>query len=234
MCFPGQEENRSVCGRFTRKENFKQLAESLGLAHLPPLEPRYNIAPSQSIACVRVNPTSLQKECVELKWGLVPSWARDPGIGNKMINARAETVAEKPSFRKPFTQQRCLILADGFYEWKREGKTKQPYYIHMKDNRPFVFAGLWDHWKPGDDPPLESCTMITTGPNQVMEPIHHRMPVILDPKDYFFWLDHAMQDPQPLGGLLKPYPAEEMEAFPIGSLVNNPRNESALCLQPAE
>lgn len=223
-----------MCGRFTRKENFKQLAESLGLANLPPLEPRYNIAPSQSIACVRINPTSRKKECVELKWGLVPFWAKDPGIGYKMINARAETVAEKPSFRKAFKQQRCLILADGFYEWKREGKAKQPYYIHMKGNRPFVFAGLWDQWKQGDDTSLESCAMITTGPNQVMEPIHNRMPVILHPDDYLFWLDPAMQNSQALGALLKPYPGDDMEAYPISPLVNNPRNDNPLCLQPAE
>ncbi|MGD9851825.1 MAG: SOS response-associated peptidase [Nitrospirales bacterium] len=223
-----------MCGRFTRKESFTQLAESLNLAHLPLLEPRYNIAPSQSIACVRVNPTSREKEYVQLRWGLVPSWARDPGIGHKMINARAETVAEKPSFRNAFKLQRCLILADGFYEWKREGKAKQPYYIHMKDDRPFVFAGLWEHWKQGDDPPLESCAMITTGPNQVMEPIHHRMPVILHPDDYLFWLDPAMQDPQSLGVLLNPYPASDMEAYSISSLVNNPRNETPLCIQPAE
>ncbi len=223
-----------MCGRFTRKENFKQLAESLGLANLPPLEPRYNIAPSQSIACMRANPRSREKEFVQLKWGLVPFWAKDPGIGYKMINARAETVAEKPSFRKAFKQQRCLILADGFFEWKREGKIKQPYYIHMKGNRPFVFAGLWDQWKQADDTPLESCAMITTGPNQVMEPIHNRMPVILQPDDYLFWLDPAMENPQALGALLKPYPGDDMEAYPISSLVNNPRNDTPLCLQPAE
>ncbi|MGE0474519.1 MAG: SOS response-associated peptidase [Nitrospirales bacterium] len=223
-----------MCGRFTRKDNFKQLAESLGLAHLPPLEPRYNIAPSQFIACVRAKPASLEKECVPLKWGLVPSWAQDPGIGQQMINARAETVPEKPSFRKAFQQQRCLIFADGFYEWKREGKVKQPYYIRMKDHRPFVFAGLWDHWEKGDQAPIDSCTIITTGPNGLMESIYNRMPVILHPDHHQFWLDHETQNSQALQSLLKPYPGDEMEAFPISLLVNNPRNDTALCLQPAE
>ena len=119
----------------------QHLAELLGLKVLPPLRPRYNIAPSQLVACVRTNPESKERECVELKWGLVPSWAKDPSIGNKMINARAETVAEKPSFRHSFEKQRCLVLADGFYEWKREGKVKQPYYIRFKDQRLFAFAG---------------------------------------------------------------------------------------------
>ncbi len=223
-----------MCGRFTRKESFTKLAETLGLANLPPLEPRYNIAPSQPVACVRANPESREKECVQLKWGLMPFWAKDPGIGQKMINARAQTVADKPSFRKAFKQQRCLILADGFYEWRREGKTKQPYYIHLRGNRPFAFAGLWDQWKPGDETPLESCAMITTGPNQVMKPIHHRMPVILHPDDYLVWLDPDMHNPQTLNALLQPYPDDDMEAYPISALVNNPRNDTPRCLQPAE
>ena len=221
-----------MCGRFTRKENFKQLAETLGLAHLPSLEPRYNIAPSQMIGCVRTNPSTRETEYVQLKWGLVPSWAKDSGIGHSLINARAETVADKPSFRKAFKQQRCVILADGFYEWKREGKSKQPYYIHLKDNRPFVFAGLWDHWEKGEGAPINSCTLITTGPNAVMEPIYHRMPVILNPGDYSLWLDLAVQDSTRLSPLLQPYPSEDMEAFPISPLVNNPRNDTRLCVQP--
>ena len=136
-----------MCGRFTRKENMQLLAEQLGLQALPPLYPRYNIAPSQLVACVRTNLEIRQRECKELKWGLVPSWAKDVSIGNKLINARGETVAEKPAFRKAFNHQRCLVLADGFYEWKREGNTKQPYYIRFKDHRLFAFAGLWERWR---------------------------------------------------------------------------------------
>ena len=221
-----------MCGRFTRKENFQQLAKLLGVRTLPQLPPRYNIAPSQLVACVRVNPESLENECVSLKWGLVPSWAKDPSIGQKMINARAETVAEKPSFRRAFQQRRCLILADGFYEWKREGKEKQPYYIHFTDNRPFAFAGLWERWEAGGDAMLDSCAMITTGPNVVMEPIHHRMPVILHPKDYACWLGSMRQDFATLNALLQPPPAESLEAYPVSPLVNNPRHDNPLCLQP--
>ena len=221
-----------MCGRFTRKENFQQLAKLLGLHTVPLLPPRYNIAPSQLIACVRANPESQENECVELKWGLVPSWAKDPSFGNKMINARGETVAEKPAFRKAFQQQRCLILADGFYEWKREGKVKQPYYIHFTDNRPFAFAGLWERWEKSGDMPLESCAMITTGPNALMEPIHDRMPVILHPSDYSRWLGSTIQDFSTLNGLLQPHPVEGMESYPVSLLVNNPRNDTSLCLQP--
>jgi putative SOS response-associated peptidase YedK len=136
-----------MCGRFTRKENLQHLAELLGLSLLPSVPPRCNIAPSQSIACIRTNLDTQDRELIQLKWGLVPSWAKDPSIGKKLTNARGETVAEKPSFRKAFTEQRCLILADGFFEWKREGKAKKPYYIRFKDHRLFAFAGLWERWE---------------------------------------------------------------------------------------
>ncbi len=220
-----------MCGRFTQKGSFKNLAELLGLPIPPTLAPRYNIAPSQRIACVRINPKATARECVNLKWGLVPSWAKDASIGNKMINARAETVAGKPSFRKAFKQQRCVVLADGFYEWKREGNTKQPYYIRFKDQRAFCFAGLWERWENGPDDPLETCAMLTIGPNTVMEPIHHRMPVILQEHHYEIWLDQNIQDPQVLSSLLQPYPSEEMEAFPVSVIVNNPKNDSESCIQ---
>ena len=221
-----------MCGRFTRKENFQQLAKLLGLHKVPDLPPRYNIAPSQLIACVRVNPESQEPECVQLKWGLVPSWAKDPSLGNTMINARAETVDEKPAFRRAFKQQRCLILADGFYEWKREGKIKQPYYIHFSDNRPFAFAGLWERWEKSGDAPLDSCAMITTGPNALMESIHHRMPLILHPSDYSLRLGPITHQGRSLTRLLQTYPAEDMQAYPVSSLVNNPRHDTSLCLQP--
>lgn len=222
-----------MCGRFTRKENFQQLAEQLGLKVLPQLEPRYNIAPSQRVACVRTNPESIERECVELKWGLVPSWAKDAGIGNKLINARGETVADKPSFRKAFKQQRCLVLADGFYEWKREGKTKQPYYIRFKDGRLFAFAGLWERWEK-QNPALESCSLITTGPNALMEPIHNRMPVILPELSYSSWLNPGLNDTIYLNGLLEPFQAEEMEAYSVSQIVNYPQNESPWCIEPLE
>ena len=221
-----------MCGRFTRKENFKNLAALLGLPIPPILTPRYNIAPSQLIACIRSLPESSERECLELQWGLVPSWAKDSNIGNKMINARAETVAEKPSFRKAFKQQRCMVLADGFYEWKREENTKQPYYIRMKDHRPFCFAGIWEQWRPGTNDSVETCAMLTIGPNSIMKPIHHRMPVILNPQDYDTWLDPRMQNFQHLTPLLQSYPPEEMEAFPVSTLVNNPIHDHEDCIQP--
>lgn len=223
-----------MCGRFTRKENFQQLAQLLGLHNLPQLPPRYNIAPSQLIDCVRANPESQETEWTQLKWGLVPSWAQDPSIGQKMINARAETVNEKPSFRKAFKRQRCLILADGFYEWKREGKMKQPYYIHFADNRPFTFAGLWEHWEKDGGEPVESCAIITTSANALMEPLHHRMPVILDLQDCPVWLDPAVHDDRQLTRLLQPFPVEAMEAYPVSPFINNPRHEGPLCSQPIE
>ncbi len=211
----------------------QQLRNLLGLKAIPPLSPRYNIAPSQLLACVRTNPESQEREFVELKWGLVPSWANDPSIGNKMINARAETVAVKPSFRKAFKQQRCLVLADGFYEWKREGKAKQPYYIRFKDHRVFAFAGLWERWEK-QDPALETCTLITTEPNALMEPIHNRMPVILSEQSYASWLKPNLNNTAYLSGLLEPYKEGEMEAFPVSQIVNNPRNDGPECVLPIQ
>lgn len=208
------------------------MAEQLGLKVIPPLSPRYNIAPSQLVACVRTNPESRQRECREVKWGLVPSWAKDPSVGNKLINARGETVAEKPAFRKAFKQQRCLVLADGFYEWKQEGKIKQPYYVRFKDQRLFAFAGLWERWEKNEAHPLETCTLITTAPNAVMESIHHRMPVILTSKDYAVWLDPSLQAIERINALLRPYPPEEMEAYPVSQLVNNPRYDRPECVVP--
>ncbi|MEX2492732.1 MAG: SOS response-associated peptidase [Nitrospirales bacterium] len=220
-----------MCGRFTRKESLQHLAELLGLPTPPPLAPRYNIAPSQLVACVRTNAEAKDREWVELKWGLVPSWAKDPSIGNKLINARGETVSEKPSFRHAFKQQRCLVLADGFYEWKREGKTKQPYYIRLKDQGLFAFAGLWERWEK-QDPALESCSLITIHANSLMEPIHHRMPVILPESAYSSWLDPKLHNAVYLSGLLEPFDADKMEDYPVSTIVNNPRNDQPDCVKP--
>jgi putative SOS response-associated peptidase YedK len=167
-----------------------------------------------------------------LRWGLIPSWAKDPAIGMKLINARAETVAEKPSFRKSFKQRRCLVLADGFYEWQKEGRVKQPYYIRLKSERPFAFAGLWDHWADADEKTIESCALLTTEPNELMAPIHHRMPVILNPDAYDDWLDPDQQDVARLVTLLGPYPAGEMVANPVSRLVNNARFDDPRCVEP--
>ena len=224
-----------MCGRYTQKESLEQLLKQLGLAKVLSRKPRYNIAPSQMVACVRQVPENGHREMVMLKWGLIPSWAKDPSIGYKMINARAETVAEKPSFRKAFKRQRCLVLADGYYEWKREGKAKQPYYIHFKDSRPFAFAGLWERWTDKtkeDRTPIESCTIITTGANELMEPIHHRMPVILEEKSLEVWLNTEITEPAILNPLLRPYQSEDMEACPVSVMVNNPKNDRVECTEP--
>ena len=224
-----------MCGRYTHKEKSAQLLELLkAIVTYLDQKPRYNITPSQMVACVRNAPKNGHREAIMLKWGLIPSWAKDPSIGYKMINARAETVAEKPSFRKAFKHQRCLVLADGFYEWKQEGKTKQPYYIRFKDSRPFAFAGLWEQWKDKtkqDEPSIESCTIITTSANELMKPIHHRMPVILDGKRYDLWLDPDIKEPEELASLLQPYPSLEMEAYPVSPMVNNPRNDRPECVE---
>jgi putative SOS response-associated peptidase YedK len=164
--------------------------------------------------------------------GLVPFWADDPKIGYSTINARAETVATKPSFREAFKKRRCLIVADGFYEWQKTGGQMQPYLIHLKDDSPFAFAGLWDRWKRGDQA-INSCSIIVTEPNAVLEPIHDRMPVILSPDDYGLWLDPDVEGAKRLQSLLRPYPADEMEAYPISTLVNNPRNDVEQCVERA-
>ena len=221
-----------MCGRYTLKASPEVVAGQF-LADLPGLKkPRYNIAPSQMVACVRGTPESQRREGVFLRWGLVPSWAKDPAIGQKLINARAETVGEKPSFRRSFRHRRCLVLADGYYEWRKEEKGKQPYYIRMKDERPFAFAGIWEHWDGGDDQTIESCAMLTTEPNELMATIHHRMPVILKPEDYDGWLDVSLQDSPRLLRFLYSYPAGDMVAFPVSLKVNNPKFDDPACLDP--
>jgi putative SOS response-associated peptidase YedK len=220
-----------MCGRFTLTTDTKQLAEAFQEFE-PPAEiaPRYNIAPSQPIAVVANN--GLNK--VEFfKWGLIPGWAKDPTIGNRMINARGETLAEKPSFRTAYRRRRCLVLADGFFEWQRNpDKSKTPVYIQLESREPFAFAGLWESWHSPTADTILSCTIITTQPNNFMANIHNRMPVILPRRAYGRWLDPDEQGPGQLDDLLVPYPAEEMTAYPVSTVVNNPRNESPDCIAP--
>ena len=196
----------------------------------PELTPRYNIAPTQEVAAVRQGEQG--RELSMLKWGLVPSWAKDPGIGARMINARAESVADKPSFRSAFKRRRCLILADGFYEWKKTGaRTKQPYYIFLRDRQPFAFAGLWEHWKGPDGGEMPSCTIITTGANELLSELHDRMPVILGEEEYDRWLDPKFDDAETLKSLLGPYAALDMTCYPVSTIVNNARNETPECVE---
>jgi putative SOS response-associated peptidase YedK len=218
-----------MCGRFATHTPSKDLAERFEASHRTTVDPRkYNIAPSQQVLAVRNNDEG-ERELVDLRWGLVPSWAKDVKTGYSMINARAETVAEKPSFKRPLKSRRCLIAADGFYEWQKyEDGSKQPYFIHLQKNEPFAFAGLWEHWEGKDElkgKVIESCTIIVTRANRLMQPIHDRMPVILPPKHYKEWLNPDIHDPKPLLPLLMPLDPELMEAWPVSSAVNNPRNE---------
>jgi putative SOS response-associated peptidase YedK len=220
-----------MCGRYTLRTPIDVLAEGFEIQEYPSsITPNYNVAPTQEVAGLVEEEEKRKLEMFH--WGLIPSWAKDPAIGNKMINARAETVSEKPSFRSAFKKRRCLILADGFYEWQKTDDGKQPYYIKMEDDSPFAFAGLWEFWdKYGEE--IRSGTIITTDANDLMNEIHHRMPVILHPEDYGLWLDPDFDEKEALTALLKPYPSDAMEAYPVSRRVNKPANNEPSVLEPA-
>ena len=219
-----------MCGRYTQTKSGEAIARTFSLSATPDPQPRYNIAPTQPVSAIAQ--TKEDREYRIFQWGLVPSWSKDPKIGSRMINARSETVAEKPSFRAAFKRRRCLILSDGFYEWQRTGGKKQPYYIQVEDQKIFGFAGLWETWESGDGSYLESCTILTTEPNGLMETIHNRMPVIVHPEDFDLWLDPSLQDGRHVQHLLRPYEDEAMDAYAVSTVVNNPRNEDSECVVP--
>lgn len=221
-----------MCGRYSQRQSAEIIAQAFQVDNVPPLKPRYNIAPTQSVPTILQLSTSTNRQLKMLHWGLIPSWAKDSKMGSKLINARAETVAEKPSFRSAFRQRRCLVLADGFYEWQQqEDKQKQPFYFRMSDEHPFAFAGLWEHWEDKDTgKTIESCTLLTTEPNELMQSVHNRMPVILEPKNYDIWLDPEVKNPELLQPFLHPYPAEEMTFFPVSKAVNKASNDTAECI----
>ncbi len=223
-----------MCGRFALIADSEELAEQFDLplaAAMPnaAFMPRYNIAPTQPVTAVRHHHD--QREITFFKWGLVPSWSKDPKIGSRMINARSETVAEKPSFRAPFKRRRCIIPASGFYEWQKTADGKQPIYIHPTDDTTFALAGLWESWHSPDGGEIETCTILTVSPNELMAPIHNRMPVILEKEDYDVWLQPGNQ-PEQGKHLLRPFPAERMATYPVSKLVNSPRNDSPDCIVP--
>ncbi|MGI4787694.1 MAG: SOS response-associated peptidase [Janthinobacterium lividum] len=224
-----------MCGRFTLYHSTEEIAERFEADEVLETEARYNIAPTQDIAVVTQNGT---RHLSNYYWGLIPSWAKDPAIGSRMINARAETLAEKPSFRTALTRRRCLIPADGFYEWQAAPSgtkaAKTPMYLHRKDSGLFAFAGLWDEWHTPDGSPLRSCTIITTTPNAVAAQVHDRMPVILRLEDENLWLDTSVTDTHNLLSLLVPYPAEEMEAYAVSRQVNVPMVDEPGLLTPAD
>ncbi len=223
-----------MCGRFTLSTDLDELQiEFSGFTFPDDVPPRFNIAPSQEIFAIR----NIKDKVVDLlRWGLVPFWAKDPKIGNRMINARGETIAEKPSFRNAFKKRRCLILADGFYEWRKEPgeKIKTPMYIHLQSGKPFAFAGLWETWKKEGEVSLNTCTIITTEPNSLMEKIHNRMPVILPPEAYELWLSSEEQPSDVLLKWLRPYPEELMTAHPVSRMVNSPATDNPECIEPVE
>jgi len=191
--------------------------------------PRYNIAPAQEVWVLVDDGT---RRIETFRWGLVPSWAKDPKIGNKLINARAETLFEKPSFRAAVKQRRCLVLADGFYEWRKSDKGKIPLYIRLRSKRPFGFAGLWESWTSPDGEALKTCAIITTQANELMKPIHERMPVIVPQEQRDLWLNSKIQNETELASVLQPYPSEEMETYEVSRLVNSPANDQPECVQP--
>jgi putative SOS response-associated peptidase YedK len=217
-----------MCGRYTIKANPRDIAEAFALFREPHVKPRYNVAPTQQVLAIRFEEDATPREPVLLRWGLVPSWAKDTK-GAPLINARADTVATKPAFRAAFKRRRCLIVADGFYEWQQQDG-KQPYLIRLRTGRPFAFAGLWERWEKGSEP-VESCTIITTDANDLLGRLHDRMPVILPPENYDRWL-MPEQDPQTLAAMLRPYPDDELVAYPVSPVVNNPRNDRPECVEP--
>lgn len=221
-----------MCGRFTLAIDAAELQEAFPQFAFPAVAaPRFNIAPTQPVLALA---NDGRQQADFFVWGLIPAWAKDPAIGSRMINARSETVAEKPSFRGPFKYKRCLIFADGFYEWKTVPgqKTKVPHHIRLQSRRPFAFAGLWDAWQSPDGSLVKSATILTTAPNSLMEAIHNRMPMILPESSYAQWIEPAPQTPDRLLPLLQPYPADEMIASPVSTLVNSPANDRPECVVP--
>lgn len=220
-----------MCGRYTLTTTMVRLQERFhcDATTLPYYTTSYNIAPGQEVLAVISDDTP---RAGYLRWGLVPAWAKDAKLGYRMINARVETVAEKPSFRQALRHRRCLVLADGYFEWRRHGATKIPTYIHLQGHVPFAFAGLWETWRDAAGNPLHTCTILTTAANAFLSAIHPRMPVILSPEAEALWLDRQRQSPADLVPLLQPYSAAELQAYPVSQLVNTPQHNSPACIAP--
>jgi putative SOS response-associated peptidase YedK len=225
-----------MCGRFTLTTSVRDLANLFQATEVevPVAQPHFNIPPTAQVLAVRRLPGHEGRQLLPLRWGLIPAWAKDPGIGNRLINARVESAAEKPAFRDAFRNRRCLVLADGFYEWKKQAGKKEPYLVRMRDGKPFAFAGLWDRWHDPEQQIFETCTILTTDANKLVRPLHDRMPVILEAQAYEPWLDPELHDREKLLPLLHSYSAKDMIAYPVSSLVNNPRHDDAKCVEPIE
>lgn len=220
-----------MCGRYVRKSPPQEFGRLFGAEGDFDLEPAYNVAPSQDVLVAR-NGESGARQLALLRWGLIPSWAKDPSFGYRTINARVETVASKPAFRAAFKRRRCLVASDGFYEWSQVNG-KQPFFIDMADDAPFGFAGLYEHWQgEGEGQVIESCTIIVGEANDLIARIHDRMPCIVDPKDYAAWLDPDVSDADKLLSLLRPYPSAKMALHPVSRKVNSPRNQGPALIEP--
>ena len=224
-----------MCGRY-RLSRRKQLVEEYFdcVSDEPDWAPRYNIAPTQPVPVIRQNPKEPIRKLSLMRWGLIPSWAKDSSIAAQMINARSETAAAKPAFRDPLASRRCLVPADGFYEWRRSGKAKQPYCFEVNAGELFAFAGVWDRWKDPKGQWVKSCSILTTTPNAVTSAVHDRMPVILDRADYDLWLDPGMTNVEAVSAMLKPYDARMMRCYPVSTRVNHVANDDAECSAPVE
>lgn len=237
----------TMCGRFTLATPASEWAALFRLDDIPATEPRFNIAPTQEVAVVRAPPglrehpglhlapagSPVPREARFMRWGLIPRWAREPATDRPLINARSETVAEKPSFRDSFRERRCLVVADGFYEWQPAGRRKQPYWIGLSDGRPFGFAGLWDRWTGEDGGAIDSCTILTTEANGALRPLHDRMPVIVDPEHFDLWLDPDTI-PWELEPVLRPHPDEDIRFHPVTTRVNYVANDDPMCAEPMQ
>jgi putative SOS response-associated peptidase YedK len=224
-----------MCGRYRLSRHKYLIEEKFGaVSSEEDWGPHYNIAPTQSIPIIRQNPKEPIRELSLVRWGLIPWFAKDASVSASMINARSESVDTKPAFRDALKSRRCLVPADGFYEWKKMGKGKQPYCFEVGDKELFAFAGIWDRWKNTEGKVIESCSILTTTPNALVSPVHNRMPVILDPDGYDLWLDPGMNDGRVVSDLLKPYDARQMHSYPVSTRVNQAANDDAECSAPVE
>lgn len=223
-----------MCGRATLSTSPEDLAEALGLTEIPLLTPHFNIAPSQGMAVVRVLDGGRARRLDLLRWGLVPWWADDPAVGNRFINARSETLLGSRAFGDAARQRRCLVVVDGFYEWQKQGKTKQPFFIHRPDGKPFALAGLWERWRPKgapkDAPRLETCTVITTTPTALVARVHDRMPLVVPESEWEAWLDEGRKDDAAVAPLLVHRPVD-LELYPVSTLVSSPANDDPRCVE---
>ncbi|MGA8437734.1 MAG: SOS response-associated peptidase [Candidatus Sulfotelmatobacter sp.] len=223
-----------MCGRYRLSRRKQLVEEYFDSGGEDDWTPRYNVAPTQPVPIIRQNPKEPRRELSLVRWGLIPWWAKDPSGAAKMINARSETAASNPAFRDALKLRRCLIPADGFYEWKPDGKARQPYCFEVNEGKLFAFAGIWETWKDLDRKALETCSILTTTPNAVTSAVHDRMPVVLDPDCYDLWLDPGMHDVRIVSEMLKPFDARLMRSYPVSSRVNHVANDDEACSTPVQ